>query len=98
MDDKDVCFLRWPFARLGSLFSVMHFVLKDGKYREALGRWETALTFMPAKAVLHEQKAQVLLEIGDAWNALKAATRELKSLFCFMFDFSNRDLFLVYTD
>lgn len=30
---------------------------------------------MPGKAVLHEQKAQVLLEIGDAWNALKAATR-----------------------
>lgn len=30
---------------------------------------------MPESAVLHEQKAQVLLEIGDAWNALKAANR-----------------------
>lgn len=30
---------------------------------------------MPENAVLHEQKAQVLLEIGDAWNAVKAATR-----------------------
>ncbi|XP_002284637.3 uncharacterized protein LOC100241993 [Vitis vinifera] len=48
---------------------------EGGKYREALGKWETALTLMPGKAVLHEQKAQVLLEIGDAWNALKAATR-----------------------
>lgn len=48
---------------------------KGGKYREALGKWETALTLIPKNAVLHEQKAQVLLEIGDAWNALKAATR-----------------------
>ncbi|XP_074280198.1 uncharacterized protein LOC141605373 [Silene latifolia] len=48
---------------------------EDGKYREALGKWETAINLMPQKAVLHEQKAQVLLEIGDAWGALKAATR-----------------------
>ncbi|KAF8014522.1 hypothetical protein BT93_H0363 [Corymbia citriodora subsp. variegata] len=48
---------------------------EEGKYREALGRWETALTLVPENAVLHEQKAQVLLEIGDAWGALKAAIR-----------------------
>ncbi|XP_057973563.1 uncharacterized protein LOC131161665 [Malania oleifera] len=48
---------------------------EGGKYREALAKWEAALNLMPEKAVLHEQKAQVLLEIGDAWNALKAATR-----------------------
>ncbi|KAE8100519.1 hypothetical protein FH972_018414 [Carpinus fangiana] len=48
---------------------------EDGKYREALGKWEAALTLTPESAVLHEQKAQVLLEIGDSWNALKAATR-----------------------
>ncbi|XP_019430378.1 PREDICTED: tetratricopeptide repeat protein 33 isoform X4 [Lupinus angustifolius] len=47
----------------------------NGKYREALGKWETAITLAPDFAVLHEQKSQVLLEIGDAWNALKAATR-----------------------
>ncbi|KAI6690994.1 hypothetical protein NL676_027822 [Syzygium grande] len=46
---------------------------EEGKYREALGKWETALTLIPENAVLHEQKAQVLLEIGDAWGALKAA-------------------------
>ena len=40
---------------------------------------------MPGKAVLHEQKAQVLLEIGDAWNALKAATREPQFSFPFCF-------------
>ncbi|RDX79169.1 Tetratricopeptide repeat protein 33 [Mucuna pruriens] len=47
----------------------------DGKYREALGKWEAALALTPDVPVLHEQKAQILLEIGDAWNALKAATR-----------------------
>ena len=52
----------------------MFCILQDGKYREALGKWETAITLTPEVAVLHEQKAQVLLEIGDAWNALKAAT------------------------
>ncbi|GAY52060.1 hypothetical protein CUMW_139050 [Citrus unshiu] len=48
---------------------------EDGKFREALGKWEAALNLRPENAVLHEQKAQVLLELGDAWNALKAATR-----------------------
>ncbi|PRQ26661.1 putative acetyltransferase A, auxiliary subunit [Rosa chinensis] len=48
---------------------------EDGKYREALGKWESALLLMPKSVVLHEQKAQVLIEIGDAWNAIKAATR-----------------------
>ncbi|KAL0351537.1 UNVERIFIED_CONTAM: Tetratricopeptide repeat protein 33 [Sesamum calycinum] len=47
----------------------------EGKYREALGKWESAITLMPERAILHEQKAQVLLELGEAWNALKAATR-----------------------
>ncbi|KAJ8464341.1 hypothetical protein OPV22_026893 [Ensete ventricosum] len=48
---------------------------EDGKYHEALGKWEAALTLEPKDAVLHEQKAQVLLELGDSWNALKAATQ-----------------------
>ncbi|KAI7756001.1 hypothetical protein M8C21_027553 [Ambrosia artemisiifolia] len=46
-----------------------------GKYREALGKWEAAITLMPEKATLHEQKAQVLLEIGETWKSLTAATR-----------------------
>ncbi|KAJ7959190.1 tetratricopeptide repeat protein 33 [Quillaja saponaria] len=54
---------------------------EEGKYREALGKWEAALTLMPENAVLHEQKVQILLEFGDSWQALKAATRatELES-------------------
>ncbi|KAL9258572.1 Tetratricopeptide repeat protein 33-like protein [Drosera capensis] len=42
---------------------------EDGRYSEALGKWEAAINLMPQKAVLHEQKAQVLLETGDAWGA-----------------------------
>lgn len=53
----------------------MILLLKEGKYQEALGKWEAALNLVPEDAVLHEQKAQVLLELGDAWKALKAATR-----------------------
>jgi hypothetical protein len=39
--------------------------LNDGKYRVALGKWKAALNLMPENAVLHEQKAQVLIGIGD---------------------------------
>ncbi|KAM7269544.1 hypothetical protein ACFE04_025041 [Oxalis oulophora] len=46
---------------------------EEGRLREALGKWEAAINLIPRNAVLHEQKAQVWLEIGDAWNALKAA-------------------------
>ncbi|KAL8225626.1 hypothetical protein R6Q57_018183 [Mikania cordata] len=45
-----------------------------GKYHEALGKWEVAITLKPERATLHEQKAQVLLEIGETWKSLKAAT------------------------
>ncbi|KAG8378213.1 hypothetical protein BUALT_Bualt08G0114400 [Buddleja alternifolia] len=48
---------------------------EEGKYREALGKWESAITLVPERAVLHEQKAQILLELGEAWSALKAAAR-----------------------
>lgn len=48
---------------------------EEGKYHEALAKWEAALILMPDNAILHEQKAQVLLEVGDAWRALTAATR-----------------------
>ncbi|KAK8947947.1 hypothetical protein KSP40_PGU022299 [Platanthera guangdongensis] len=46
---------------------------ESGRYSEALTKLESAVTLMPEKAKLHEQKAQLLLEIGDTWNALKAA-------------------------
>ncbi|CAN7030151.1 hypothetical protein BRARA_H00505 [Brassica rapa] len=48
---------------------------EEGRYEEALGKWEAALNIVPQNAVIHEQKAQVFLEIGDPWKALMAATR-----------------------
>ncbi|XAR62860.1 hypothetical protein NMG60_11017765 [Bertholletia excelsa] len=68
-EDDDTAKLAESFQAQGDKLA------QDGRYHEALGKWETALTLMPERAVLHEQKAQVLLEIGEAWNALKAATR-----------------------
>ncbi|XP_031090505.1 tetratricopeptide repeat protein 33 isoform X2 [Ipomoea triloba] len=68
-DDGETLRLAHSFQEQGNKLA------EDGKYREALGKWESALIMMPERAVLHEQKAQILLELGDAWNALKAATR-----------------------
>lgn len=47
---------------------------EEGRFGEALGKWEAAIHLTPRKAILHEQKAQVLLEIGRPWNAVQAAT------------------------
>lgn len=48
---------------------------EEGKYHEALSKWEASLSLIPDNAIVHEQKAQVLLELGDTWRALTAATR-----------------------
>ncbi|XP_047959039.1 uncharacterized protein LOC125204421 isoform X1 [Salvia hispanica] len=66
----------WLSCSLNSIYSLSF--MKEGKYREALVKWEAAITLVPEKAILHEQKAQVLLELGEAWNALKAATRAME--------------------
>ncbi|KAM6571140.1 hypothetical protein CsatA_015220 [Cannabis sativa] len=68
-DSSDVNKLAQSFQAQGNKLA------EDGEYREALGKWETALLLNPQNAVLHEQKAQILLELGDAWSALKAASR-----------------------
>ena len=81
------CIIIWHISHSTSL------AFKDGKYREALGKWEAALTLMPENAVLHEQKAQILLEVADAWNALKAAT----SMPSFLFFWNNTSLLLLLT-
>eukprot|EP00897_Mesotaenium_endlicherianum_P009835 jgi/Mesen1/8880/ME000532S08275 len=51
-----------------------------GGFAAALSRWETALAMAPRHAILHEQKAQLLMETGSSWAAVQAATRatELK--------------------
>lgn len=48
---------------------------EEGRYEEALGKWEAALNIVPENAVVHEQKAQVFLELGDPWKALNSASR-----------------------
>ncbi|XP_062112952.1 uncharacterized protein LOC133824102 [Humulus lupulus] len=68
-DSSDVKKLAQSFQAQGNKLA------EDGEHREALGKWETALMLNPQNAVLHEQKAQILLELGDAWSALKAASR-----------------------
>ncbi|RLN09541.1 tetratricopeptide repeat protein 33 [Panicum miliaceum] len=39
---------------------------EEGKYHEALRRWEAALTLAPGNAILHEQKAQAT-ELDPLW-------------------------------
>ncbi|KAL3845485.1 hypothetical protein ACJIZ3_002888 [Penstemon smallii] len=68
-DDDKRKNLAHEFEALGNKFA------EEGKYREALGKWESAITLMPERAILHEQKAQLLLELEEVWSALKAATR-----------------------
>lgn len=65
------------------LWLILCLFFQDGKYQEALSKWEAALALAPDVPILHEQKAQVLLEIGDTWNALKAATRASGNLILF---------------
>ncbi|XP_049385816.1 uncharacterized protein LOC125849906 isoform X4 [Solanum stenotomum] len=68
-DDNDTIKLVESFQQQGNKLA------EEGKYREALGKWESALLLMPDRAILHEQKAQILLELGETWKALQAATR-----------------------
>ncbi|KAG5612048.1 hypothetical protein H5410_023329 [Solanum commersonii] len=67
-DDNDTIKLVESFQQQGNK------IAEEGKYREALGKWESALLLMPDRAILHEQKAQILLEFGETWKALQAAT------------------------
>lgn len=68
-DDDDTIKLVESFQQQGNKLA------EEWKYCEALGKWESALLLMPDRAILHEQKAQILLELGETWKALKAATR-----------------------
>lgn len=45
------------------------------KYSTALHLWDQAISLTPFRAQLHEQKAQVFLQLGRFWNAVQCATR-----------------------
>ncbi|DBA79134.1 TPA: hypothetical protein ACH3X1_008971 [Trebouxia sp. C0004] len=48
----------------------------DGEnFSTALHLWNQAISLTPLKAQLHEQKAQVFLQLGHFWNAVQCATR-----------------------
>lgn len=49
--------------------------MQEGKFGEALSKWEAAIVLTPKSAVLHEQKSQVLMEMGRSWLAVQAAER-----------------------
>lgn len=61
--------------------------MQEGKYVEALGKWEAAIVLVPTRAVLHEQKSQVLLELGRMWMAVQAATRRFLHAFSCYYSF-----------
>ncbi|KAK9828700.1 hypothetical protein WJX72_001594 [[Myrmecia] bisecta] len=46
----------------------------SGRHSAALQSWHRALALTPRRGVLHELKAQVLLEVGHIWDALQSAT------------------------
>lgn len=45
------------------------------KYSTALHLWNQAILLTPFRAQLHEQKAQVFLQLGRFWDAVQCATR-----------------------
>mmetsp|Transcript_15119 Transcript_15119/g.19937 ORF Transcript_15119/g.19937 Transcript_15119/m.19937 type:complete len:232 (-) Transcript_15119:627-1322(-) len=49
-----------------------------GKFAQALQRWEDALQLTPQNHLLHELKAQVFMEMGRDFEAVKSATEAVK--------------------
>lgn len=45
------------------------------KYSSALRAWDKAIRLTPARAVLHEQKAQVFLQLDRYWDAVQCASQ-----------------------
>jgi len=48
------------------------------EYSAAVRLWDRALLYAPKRAVLHELKSQVLLEVGQAWEAVQSASRAME--------------------
>lgn len=57
-----------------------HTHASEGRWAKALSCWERALQQDPDSGHLHELKAQVLNELGRAWDAVQAATRATQLL------------------
>ncbi|EIE22408.1 TPR-like protein [Coccomyxa subellipsoidea C-169] len=48
---------------------------EDGQYSAAIRTWDRAIAMRPSNAVLHELKAQVLLDAGQPWAAVQSALK-----------------------
>ncbi|XP_067885218.1 tetratricopeptide repeat protein 33 isoform X1 [Heterodontus francisci] len=49
------------------------FLSENGRYWEAIGRWDEAIQLMPDCAALYEMKAQVLMILNEIFQAVQAA-------------------------
>jgi len=49
-----------------------------GKFWQAIGRWDEALSLDPRDAVVHEMKAQALVQLHEWLPAIQAATRAVE--------------------
>lgn len=49
------------------------FLSENGRYWEAIGRWDEAIQLMPDCAALYEMKAQVLMILNEVFQAVQAA-------------------------
>ncbi|XP_078416406.1 tetratricopeptide repeat protein 33 isoform X2 [Cetorhinus maximus] len=49
------------------------FLSENGRYWEAIGRWDEAIQLMPDSAALYEMKAQVLMILNEVFQAVQAA-------------------------
>jgi predicted Zn-dependent protease len=64
----------------GSLQSAQQLLLQGTahadaqRWSDALAAWDAAAVLDPDNAALHEMRAQVLLEVGQVWDAVQAAT------------------------
>mmetsp|Transcript_2104 Transcript_2104/g.4839 ORF Transcript_2104/g.4839 Transcript_2104/m.4839 type:complete len:252 (+) Transcript_2104:342-1097(+) len=50
-------------------------LMEDGNPHDALAKWREALSLTPSRAELFELMAQVLLDLGETWQAIQCATR-----------------------
>ncbi|XP_048384189.1 tetratricopeptide repeat protein 33 isoform X2 [Stegostoma tigrinum] len=49
------------------------FLSENGRYWEAIGRWDEAIQLTPDSAALYEMKAQVLMILNEVFQAVQAA-------------------------